>query len=218
MTNEEYRRMAIQRSRRGIPPLLILLLAAGIGFYSLNRNHAESSSATNSPMSASGAAVPAAHPEIPKPSPIPKQQTAALIPAPAPSQKATSLTLGATQDTPSQPTALRGATAMPPVAEVSAIRPLHGMSFSAKRKGFNNGCSPGMLTLGGSRLNFVCREDQSKSVSVDRTQVKVVDNDGIELYSNRKYHFKIAGKSKDEAHRLFETWMSQAPVTLASAK
>jgi hypothetical protein len=103
--------------------------------------------------------------------------------------------------------------AAPPAPGDFAVRPLHLISFSAERRGFNNGCSAGTLTLAASRLNFVCPEDRTKGVSVDRTQIEVVDNDGIRLYSNQKYHFKIAGKSKDDVHRLFEAWMSKTPVS-----
>jgi hypothetical protein len=98
-----------------------------------------------------------------------------------------------------------------------SAQPVRGMKFSAERRGFSNGCSSGMLTLGTSRINYVCSEDQSKGVSVDRTQVRMVDNDGIQLYSNQKYHFKIAGKSKDEVHQLFEQWLGRAPTALAAA-
>ncbi len=96
-----------------------------------------------------------------------------------------------------------------------AAWPPNGLQFLAEHKGVRHGCKDGVLTLAPSRLVFLCHTDQKKSLSLELSQVKGVDDDGIEASPSEKFHFKISGKSKEEVHRLFSDWIAGA--TAASA-
>jgi hypothetical protein len=90
-----------------------------------------------------------------------------------------------------------------------ATWPPNGLQFLADHKGVRHGCKDGVLTLAPSRLEFLCHADQKKSLSLELSQVKGIDDDGVEALSNEKLHFKIRGKSKEEVHRLFSDWIAR---------
>jgi hypothetical protein len=96
-----------------------------------------------------------------------------------------------------------------------AAWPRNGLRFSAEHKGARHGCKDGVLTLRPAGLAFLCLTDQNKSFSVDSSQIKGIDDDGVESLSNEKFHFKISGKSKEEVRQLFANWMDKATVASA---
>jgi hypothetical protein len=113
---------------------------------------------------------------------------------------ATSLPMPASPDVPSAPVAV------PPANELPAA----GVSFTADRKGFSNGCKGGTLTLARAAVSFVCPSNPGKSFSATLAEVKGPEDDGIQLRSGEKYHFKIEGRDKDTMRSLFETWYARA--------
>jgi hypothetical protein len=97
----------------------------------------------------------------------------------------------------------------------------YGLQFLAEHKGARHGCKDGVLRLTPNVLVFLCRTDQNKSFSVDSSQIKGTDDDGIEALSNEKhhsekYHFKITGKSPEEVNQLFADWIAKAAVVSAT--
>ena len=85
-------------------------------------------------------------------------------------------------------------------------------SFHAERKGIRNGCASGALTFTASRIDFSCPNDPSKSVSIMRGRVKKIDNDGVQLLTQEKYHFKVPGSTPEEVRGLFSSWL-KGPIS-----
>ena len=97
----------------------------------------------------------------------------------------------------------------------------YGSQFFAEHKGARHGCKDGVLRLTPNLLVFLCRTDQNKSFSVDSSQIKGTDDDGIKALSNEKhhsekYHFKITGKSPEEVNQLFADWIAKGTVASAT--
>jgi hypothetical protein len=89
-------------------------------------------------------------------------------------------------------------------------------SFHAARKGVRNGCAAGALTFTASRIDFSCPNDPSKGVSIIRGKVKKIDNDGVQLLTNDKYHFKIPGNTSEQVKQLFSSWLN-GPLPVGEA-
>jgi hypothetical protein len=89
-------------------------------------------------------------------------------------------------------------------------------SFHAERKGIRNGCANGALTFTASRIDFSCPNDPSKNVSIMRGKVKKIDNDGVQLLTQDKYHFKVPGSTPEEVKRLFSSWL-KGPISFDAA-
>jgi hypothetical protein len=89
-------------------------------------------------------------------------------------------------------------------------------SFHAERKGIRNGCANGALTFTASRIDFSCPNAPSKSVSIMRGKVKKIDNDGVQLLTQDKYHFKLRGSTPEEVKRLFTSWLN-GPISVDAA-
>ena len=89
-------------------------------------------------------------------------------------------------------------------------------SFHAERKGIRNGCANGALTFTASRIDFSCPNDPSKSVSIMRGKVKRIDNDGVQLLTQDKYHFKVSGSTPEDVKRLFSAWL-KGPISVDAA-
>jgi hypothetical protein len=89
-------------------------------------------------------------------------------------------------------------------------------SFHAERKGVRNGCAGGALTFTASRIDFSCPNDPSKGISIMRGKVKKIDNDGVQLLTNDKYHFKIPGSTSEQVKQLFSSWL-KSPITVDAA-
>jgi hypothetical protein len=87
--------------------------------------------------------------------------------------------------------------------------PPAGLTFYASRKGARNGCEEGQLTLGVAGLLFLCPGNESKSVSVAVSQIRDIDDDGIVLYTNEKFHFKTPNTSKEQMHLQFQYWLQK---------
>jgi hypothetical protein len=81
-------------------------------------------------------------------------------------------------------------------------------SFHAERKGVRNGCAGGALTFTASRIDFSCPNDPSKGISIMRGKVRKIDNDGVQLFTNDKYHFKIPGSTSEQVKQLFSSWLN----------
>jgi hypothetical protein len=86
-------------------------------------------------------------------------------------------------------------------------------SFHAERRGVRNGCANGALTFTASRVDFSCPNDPRKSVSIMRGKVKKIDNDGVQLLTQDKYHFKLPGSTPEEVKRLFSSWFN-GPISV----
>ena len=89
-------------------------------------------------------------------------------------------------------------------------------SFHAERKGIRNGCANGALIFTASRIDFSCPNDPSKNVSIMRGKVKKIDNDGVQLLTQDKYHFKLSGSTPEEVKRLFSSWLN-GPISVDAA-
>ena len=89
-------------------------------------------------------------------------------------------------------------------------------SFHAERKGVRNGCTGGALTFTASRIDFSCPNDPSKGVSIMRGKVRKIDNDGVQLLTNDKYHFKIPGSTSEQVKQLFSSWL-KGPISVDAA-
>ena len=97
-----------------------------------------------------------------------------------------------------------------PVAPATPPLPIAGVSFPADRKGFANGCKGGTLTLAPTMVSFICPSDPRKAFSAPLSDVRGPEDDGIQLVSGEKYHFKIEGHDKDTMRTLFQTWFARA--------
>ncbi len=83
------------------------------------------------------------------------------------------------------------------------------MVYSARHeKHFGESCS-GQLTLNGNGLVFRCPDDPGGSFQVALADIESVDSNGIRLSSGKKYHFAIAGMTKDSEQQLFANWLQQ---------
>jgi hypothetical protein len=49
-----------------------------------------------------------------------------------------------------------------------------------------------------------------------RGKVKKIDNDGVQLLTNDKYHFKIPGSTSEQVKQLFSSWL-KSPITVDAA-
>jgi len=214
MTNEENQRPAVSlssASKLGFGVLVILALTVG-GIWRHSHGKFRHSASTTTAKSTSAQSV--VTPSVPKPSPYhytqPPEVVPNLVTTPVVRAKVMPVVPRLVVPKPNAPiTTLAPAHANPATAASS------GLQFVANRKGARHGCKEGLLTLAPSRLVFSCQTDQSKSLTLDLSQVKGIDDDGIEALSSEKYHFKISGKSKEQVHQLFADW--KAKTTMASA-
>jgi hypothetical protein len=184
--------------------VVLIFVVGGIWLYFSNRSQTQPSSTGNSsvdsPVTQSTPAVEST--PIPKPSPVPREQAPEVAPTPAPWPDSTNISATTANEA-----------SVPAASEGIASWPAEGMSFAANHKGIRNGCKHGSLTLAVSQVAFSCPTDESKSFMVQRAEVKSVDGDGIELFSKKKLHFDIAGKTDEETHALFVRWLG---ITAAS--
>lgn len=214
MTNEENQRPAVMLSsatKLGFGVLIILALAVGGIWHHSHGKFRHSASTTPVKNTSAQSAVT---PSAPKPSPYRYQQPPEVVPnlitTPVVRAKVMPIVPKLIEPKTNGP-----ATTLAPAHGRAATTPPSGLQFVANRKGARHGCKEGLLTLAPSRLVFSCQTDQSKSLTLDLSQVKGIDDDGIEALSSEKYHFKISGKSKEQVHQLFAEWKSK--TTMASA-
>jgi hypothetical protein len=100
--------------------------------------------------------------------------------------------------------------ARPPVLPASPPPKVAPETYPARHdKHFGEGCS-GKLTLDASGLVFSCPDDSEETLRVAFNQIASADDNGIKLTSGKKYHFTIAGMSKDAERSLFRNWLSRA--------
>lgn len=100
--------------------------------------------------------------------------------------------------------------ALPAPSASTAVKPPYTpMVYSARHdKHFGASCS-GQLTLDTSGLTFRCGDDSGGSVQVALADIEAVDANGIRLTSGKKYHFSIAGMSKESEQALFADWLTR---------
>jgi hypothetical protein len=108
----------------------------------------------------------------------------------------------------SVPTPLAPAPALPAVPG-AATAPFAAVTYPARHdKHFGDECS-GQLTLNSSELAFSCPGNPGEGVQVAINQIDGVDDNGVRLISGKKYHFTIAGMSKNSERALFADWLSR---------
>jgi hypothetical protein len=100
--------------------------------------------------------------------------------------------------------------ARPPVLPASPPPKVAPETYPARHdRHFGEGCS-GRLTLDASGLVFSCPDDSEETLRVAFNQIASADDNGIKLTSGKKYHFTIAGMSKDAERSLFRNWLNRA--------
>lgn len=65
-------------------------------------------------------------------------------------------------------------------------------------------------------MKFTCPSDERKSVMVNSGDVVGIDKNGIVLRPDQKYHFRIAGISKNQVAQIFEEWLRSASAGAAT--
>ncbi|HEX4031988.1 MAG TPA: hypothetical protein VHX20_16605 [Terracidiphilus sp.] len=154
---------------------------------------------------------------IAKPSPMGRAPSPATVPTPAPAAQpnrarpattATTIALPAPSPQPAVAMVVPPP-AVPPVQRAAPSLPF-GVRMSADRDGFSNGCKHGELVMETSSVTFTCPTDPGKSVAVRAAQVKDLDNNGILVFPDRKYHFDISGRQRHDVRNLFAEWLRNA--------
>jgi hypothetical protein len=159
----------------------------------------------------SNAPSPKVTPNSPQPKPSPYRSASEAAKANSEAQPTDTVTpVPPAQIVPGVPVSTPGQTVQ---ASTPSLAP---RSFHAERKGARNGCAGGALTFTASRIDFSCPIDPSKGVSIMRGKVKKIDNDGVQLLTNDKYHFKIPGSTSDQVKQLFSSWLN-GPISVGAA-
>jgi hypothetical protein len=150
----------------------------------------------------SNAPSPKVTPSSPQPKPSP-YRSASEVAKPSPESKPTDIVtpVPPAQTVPDAPVSTPGQAVQ---VSTPSVAP---RSFHAERKGVRNGCAGGALTFTASRIDFTCPNDPSKGVSIMRGKVRKIDNDGVQLLTNDKYHFKIPGSTSEQVKQLFSSWL-----------
>jgi len=92
-------------------------------------------------------------------------------------------------------------------APVIAPWPAAGKLYVAKHKG-HGGCKGNLLLLP-DRLEFSCIENPEKRFSETVVGMRV-DDDGVALSSDKKYHFAIENGNKEQTREIFQDWLARA--------
>jgi hypothetical protein len=129
--------------------------------------------------------------------PPPRQNSAPAVAPQIPSQTA-----------PVTPALPQIANAPPPPANAPAKAPFTPIVYPARHDKHFGGCS-GQLTLYATGLIFHCADDPGSSIQVALAEISSVDENGIQTFSGKKYHFSVAGMSKPAAQQLFANWLHQ---------
>ena len=159
----------------------------------------------------SNAPSPKVTPSSPQPKPSPYGSVSEVAkPNPEAKPTDTATPVPPAQTVPDVPVSTPGQTVQ---VSTPSIAP---RSFHAERKGVRNGCAGGALTFTASRIDFSCPNDPSKGVSIMRGKVKKIDNDGVQLLTNDKYHFKIPGSTSEQVKQLFSSWLN-GPISVGAA-
>jgi hypothetical protein len=88
-----------------------------------------------------------------------------------------------------------------------------GTMYYASHKGMG-GCG-GQLVLNSKGLSFGCSGNALKGFAIGVGEISGIDDDGIRLYSGKKYHFSIGKASKEQVAGLFTHWLALARVVNA---
>jgi hypothetical protein len=133
-------------------------------------------------------------------------------PPPIPNQAQSGLT-GVPQrplaPAPNAPNSVPNPTGVPAAPVAAGKPPFTAMVYSARHEKHFGGSCDGQLTLDGTGLVFRCSDDPGGSFQVALADIEAVDSNGIRLRSGKKYHFDIAGMSKDGEEQLFANWLQQ---------
>jgi hypothetical protein len=191
----------------GIACLAVLVIVS-ITMYAISRYSVAGPQSAASFIHNSGP-VPSPAAPIAKPSPMGRASSPPTVYTPAPAAPPVP------RPTPAAHISL------PPVAAIvppPAPRPIErtapslpfGVRMAANRDGFSHGCKHGELVMETSTVTFTCPTDARKSVAVRAAQVRDLDNNGILVFPDRKYHFDIAGRQRNDVHNLFARWLRNA--------
>lgn len=117
--------------------------------------------------------------------------------------------------TPASPLSPKSGTAPPATtAPAAPATPTSKPGFAAVTyparhdKHFGGECS-GQLTLNSSGLFFTCPGNSDEGIDVAVNQIDAVDDNGIRLFSGKKYHFTIQGMTKNSERALFADWLNR---------
>ena len=95
-----------------------------------------------------------------------------------------------------------------PPSSATPKLPFNAVTYPARHdKRFGDECA-GQLTLNASGLYFSCPGNGGEGVQAPVNQIDAVDENGIRLYSGKKYHFTIPGMSKSGEKALFADWLN----------
>ena len=93
-----------------------------------------------------------------------------------------------------------------PGSQASGV-PFPPMLFVATHKKGLGGCQ-GQLLLSMSGLRFICSDEKELNFPIN--SIGGADKDGVVLTSGEKYHFSIAGETKDQVVTQFAAWLQNA--------
>lgn len=153
---------------------------------------------------------PAGRPKLPE-SQAPPPTISSPTPAPISPEAPPPITPPASPLSPKSAT-----TAPPPPASIPATPAAPGskpvfaaVTYPARHdRHFGEQCS-GQLTLNSSGLFFTCPGNSGDGIDVAVNQIDGADDNGIRLFSGKKYHFTIQGMSKSGERQLFSDWLNR---------
>lgn len=101
-------------------------------------------------------------------------------------------------------------TAVPqPAAPAPAGGAFAAVTYPARHDRHFGGECNGQLTLNSAALVFNCPADPGSGFQVPVNQIDGVDENGVRLFTGKKYHFTINGMNKGAERALFADWLSR---------
>ncbi len=143
------------------------------------------------------------NPEAPPPS-IVRPTPSPLAPVPPPSIATPQHAIA-----PAPPPPVASIVPPSPAAPPSAKPAFPAVTYPARHdKHFGDSCA-GQLTLNSGGLAFSCPGNPDSAIQVATNEIEAVDDNGVRLFSGKKYHFTIPGMNKNSEKGLFTDWLNR---------